>query len=196
MNELAAYGKNKDISDIYRWLNEFKRYDHSRSDLVKYESGKVFADSHNIWNRWKKNFCQLLNIHRFNDVRQIEMHTDEQLVTDPSVKMKHKPAVMNGRTTQRTLSSNRHLFKLGLTNSPIWERWLEEDESATHVVCEYEAVGYLRFRHICHYFMEPSDYNDGTISKVMNLIPSIGLIKEWVKRRNTIDLEGRSERFG
>jgi hypothetical protein len=39
-----------------------------------------FADSHNILNRWK-NYSQLLNV---SDVRQIEIHTAEPLVPDPS----------------------------------------------------------------------------------------------------------------
>jgi hypothetical protein len=39
-----------------------------------------------------------------------------------------------------------HLFKLGLTDDPICERCLEEDESATHILCDCEAIAYLRFR--------------------------------------------------
>jgi hypothetical protein len=38
-----------------------------------------------------------------------------------------------------------HLFKLGLTDDPICEKCLEEDESATHVLCDCEAVADLRF---------------------------------------------------
>jgi hypothetical protein len=33
-----------------------------------------------------------------------------------------------------------HLFKLGLTDDPICERCLKEDESATHILCDCEAV--------------------------------------------------------
>jgi hypothetical protein len=40
--------------------------------------------SHNILNRWKNYFSALLNVHRVSDVRQIEIHTDEPLVPDPS----------------------------------------------------------------------------------------------------------------
>jgi hypothetical protein len=39
-----------------------------------------------------------------------------------------------------------HLFKLGLTNYLISERCLEEDESATQVLCDCEAIAHLRFR--------------------------------------------------
>jgi hypothetical protein len=44
---------------------------------VKDEKGYLLADSHNILNRWKNYFSQLLNVHRVGDVRQIEIHTAE-----------------------------------------------------------------------------------------------------------------------
>jgi hypothetical protein len=46
---------------------------------VKDEKGDLLPDSHNILNRWKKNFSQLLNVHNVSDVRQIEVHTAEPL---------------------------------------------------------------------------------------------------------------------
>jgi hypothetical protein len=47
---------------------------------VKDENGDLLADSHNILNRWKNYFSQLLNVQSVSDVRQIEIHTAEQLV--------------------------------------------------------------------------------------------------------------------
>jgi hypothetical protein len=52
--------------------------------LVKDANGDVNADSHNILNRQKHYFCQLLNVHRINNVRQTETDTSEPLVTEPS----------------------------------------------------------------------------------------------------------------
>jgi hypothetical protein len=51
---------------------------------VKDETGDLFADSHNILNRWKNYFSQLLNVHKVSDVRQIEVHMAEPLVPGPS----------------------------------------------------------------------------------------------------------------
>jgi hypothetical protein len=51
---------------------------------VKDENGDLLADSHNISNRLKNSFCQLLNVHRISDVRQTEIHAAEPLVPDPS----------------------------------------------------------------------------------------------------------------
>jgi hypothetical protein len=51
---------------------------------VKDENGNLLANSHNILNRWKKYFSQLLNVHSNSDVRQIEIGTAEQSVPGPS----------------------------------------------------------------------------------------------------------------
>jgi hypothetical protein len=51
---------------------------------VKNENGDFLADSHNILNKQKNYYSQLLNIHRVSDVRQIGIYTAEPLVLDPS----------------------------------------------------------------------------------------------------------------
>jgi hypothetical protein len=45
-----------------------------RNNLVKDENGDLHADSHDISNRWKNYFSQLLNVKNVSDVRQIEVH--------------------------------------------------------------------------------------------------------------------------
>jgi hypothetical protein len=37
-------------------------------------------------------------------------------------------------------------------------------QSATHILCDCEAIAYLRFRHLGQFFMEPSDYYDAPIN--------------------------------
>jgi hypothetical protein len=52
--------------------------------LIKDENGDLLADSHNILNR-RKNYSQLLNVHRVSDVRQTDIiYTAESLVPEPS----------------------------------------------------------------------------------------------------------------
>jgi hypothetical protein len=43
--------KNKNIRDLYRGINYFKRGHRPRSNLAKDENGNLLADSHNILNR-------------------------------------------------------------------------------------------------------------------------------------------------
>jgi hypothetical protein len=47
-------------------------------------NGDLLADFHNNLLRWKNCFSQLLNVYRVSDVRQIEIHTPEPLLPDPS----------------------------------------------------------------------------------------------------------------
>jgi hypothetical protein len=84
INELAMNSKNKNIRDLYRGINEFKRGYQPRSNLVKDENGDLHADFNTIVNRWKSYFPQLFNVHNGSDVRQIEIHTAEPLVPGPS----------------------------------------------------------------------------------------------------------------
>jgi hypothetical protein len=84
INELERNDKNNNIRDLYRGINEFKKGYQPRSNMVKEENGDLFADSHSILNRWKNYFCQLLNAHGVNDVRQTEIHTAEPLLPEPS----------------------------------------------------------------------------------------------------------------
>jgi hypothetical protein len=70
-----------------------------------------------------------------------------------------------------------HLYKLGLTDDPTCDRCLQEDESATRILCDCDAIAYLKFRHLGQFFMEPSDYYDAPIFKVLHFIRSVGLMK-------------------
>jgi hypothetical protein len=70
-----------------------------------------------------------------------------------------------------------HLLKLRLTDDPTCLRCLEEVESATHILCDCEAIAYLRFRHLGQFFMEPSDYYDAPVNRVLHFMRSVRLIK-------------------
>jgi hypothetical protein len=70
-----------------------------------------------------------------------------------------------------------HLFKLGLSDSPTCERYQEKDETATHALCECEALAHWRLRHLGQYFMEPSDYFDAPTYKILRFIRSVGLLR-------------------
>jgi hypothetical protein len=84
LKEFSTNGKNKNIRDLYRGINEFKMGYQPRSNLVNYENSDFLADSHNIVNKCNNSFCQLLNAHNTSDIRQIEVHTAEPLVPGPS----------------------------------------------------------------------------------------------------------------
>jgi hypothetical protein len=63
-----------------------------------------------------------------------------------------------------------YLFKLRLADDLICERCLEEDESATHILCDCETIAHVRFHHLGQFFMEPRDYYDAAIGKSIHFI--------------------------
>jgi hypothetical protein len=62
-------------------------------------------------------------------------------------------------------------------DDPTCEGCLEEVESATYILCDCEAIAYLRFRHLGQFFIEPSDYYDAPINRDLHFIRSAELIK-------------------
>jgi hypothetical protein len=111
--------KNKNIRDLYRRINEFKRGYQPRSNLVKDEKGDLLADSHIILNRWKNYFSQLLNVPNVSDVRQIEVHMAEPFVTDPGhLEVEVAVAKLKSPSTKMQNSTTNNSFNAG-TDSVI-----------------------------------------------------------------------------
>jgi hypothetical protein len=84
INEFESNSKNKNIRDLYRGINEFKKGYQRRANLVKDNGGDLLVDPHNILNRWKTYFHQLSNVHGLCDIRQTEMHTAEPFIPEPT----------------------------------------------------------------------------------------------------------------
>jgi hypothetical protein len=85
INELETNNKNKNIRDLYRGINEFKKGYQPRINIIKDENGNLLADPQNTLNRWKIFFNQVLNVHVVHDVRQMVIHTAEPLVPEPGL---------------------------------------------------------------------------------------------------------------
>jgi hypothetical protein len=54
--ELATNSKSKEVRELYRGLNEYKRGYQLRNNLVKVKNGDPLADSYNMLNKWKNYF--------------------------------------------------------------------------------------------------------------------------------------------
>jgi hypothetical protein len=59
INELETNNKNKNIRDLYRGINEFKKGHQPKIDTIKDENGNMLADPLSVLNRWKHFFKQL-----------------------------------------------------------------------------------------------------------------------------------------
>jgi hypothetical protein len=85
INELETSNKNKNIRDLYRGINVFKKGYKPRINIIKDENCNLIADPQNILNWWKKFFNHVLNVHGVHNVRQMDIHTAEPLVPEPSL---------------------------------------------------------------------------------------------------------------
>jgi hypothetical protein len=84
INKLESNSKNKNIRDLYRGINEFKKGYQPRTNLVRDERGDLLSDPYTILNRWKNYFSQLLNVHGVGGIRQTEMCIAEPFMPELS----------------------------------------------------------------------------------------------------------------
>jgi hypothetical protein len=85
INEPETNNKNKNIGDLYRGINEFKKGYQPRINIIKDENSNLLADPQSVMSMWKNFFNQVLNVHGVHDVRQMDIHTAESLVPEPSL---------------------------------------------------------------------------------------------------------------
>jgi hypothetical protein len=64
INERDSNNKNRNIRDLYRGINEFKKGYQPRINIIKDENGNLI-DPQNVLNTWKNFFNQVLNVHGF-----------------------------------------------------------------------------------------------------------------------------------
>jgi len=56
IEDLWTNSKIKNIRDLYRGINDFKKDYQPRTNILKYEKGDLVADSHSILGRWMNHF--------------------------------------------------------------------------------------------------------------------------------------------
>ena len=84
IEELETNSNIKNIRDLYRGINYFKKGYQPRCDIVMYEKGYLVVESRSIVSRWTNYFSQLFNVHGVRDVGQVEIPTADPLVPEPS----------------------------------------------------------------------------------------------------------------
>jgi hypothetical protein len=83
--------------------------------------------------------------------------------------------IMTGLLTGHCHLKEHHL-KLRLVDSLVCDRCKQASETASHFLCECVALARLRFRQLGHHFLKPGDFADISITKLLNSVPSVGLL--------------------
>jgi len=69
IGDLEGNSTIKNIGDLYRGINDFRKGYQPRTNIVKDEKGDLITDSHSILARWRNHSYQLLIVHGVNDDR-------------------------------------------------------------------------------------------------------------------------------
>jgi len=78
--------------------------------------------------------------------------------------------LLTGHNTLR-----KHLYLLGLSNSPLC-RWCEAgEETSAHVLCECEALASHRHVYLGFFFLEPGDIKNLNLGATWNYSKATGL---------------------
>jgi hypothetical protein len=74
INEFETSNKKKNLRDLYRGTNKFKKMYQNLINIIKDENGNLVSDPRNVLNRWKNFFNRVLKVHEVHSVRQMDIH--------------------------------------------------------------------------------------------------------------------------
>jgi len=69
----------------------------------------------------------------------------------------------------------RHLYLMGLIESPLYTRCGAEEETSAHVLCECEALASLRYAYLGSFFLDPEDVRSLNLKALWNFSKRTGL---------------------
>jgi len=78
--------------------------------------------------------------------------------------------LLTGHNTLR-----RHLYLLGLLDSPLCRKCRVGEETSAHILCECEALASLRHVHLGSFFLEPEDIRSLGLGAIWNYSKVVGL---------------------
>ena len=64
VNKLEENSKNKNIREVCKGINEFKKGYQPRAYVIKKHDGTIVADTSSILSRWEQLFSNLLNVNQ------------------------------------------------------------------------------------------------------------------------------------
>jgi hypothetical protein len=77
--------ETKILRGLYRGINEFKKVSQPRINIIKVENFNLLADPQCVLNMYKNFLNKVLNVHGVHDIGQMDIHTAEPLVPEPSL---------------------------------------------------------------------------------------------------------------
>jgi len=69
----------------------------------------------------------------------------------------------------------RHLYLLGLLDSPLCKKCGVKKKTSVHILCECEALAALRHRYLGSFFLEPEDVKSISLGAIWSFSRAAGL---------------------
>ena len=85
VNKLEENSKNKNIREMYKGINEFKKGYQPRPFVIKKHDGAIVADITSILSRWEQFFNNLLNVAQSTRHEGSEVYTAVPDIPEPSL---------------------------------------------------------------------------------------------------------------
>ena len=79
--------------------------------------------------------------------------------------------LLTGHNTLR-----RHLHVMGLSNDPTCRKFVTEEETSVHILCECEALASFRHQYLGSFFLDPEDIRVLGVGAIWNFIKGTGLL--------------------
>ena len=130
---------------------------------------------------------RLLNKSEIIPILCLSVTTDTQrqaqeLISGPSLGAKAKFMSFN-RTQSRAVTGpltghnplTRHLYLLGLQDSPLCRKCRVMEETSAHILCECEILASLRHVHLGSFFLEPKDIQSISLGAIWSFSKASGL---------------------
>ena len=94
----------------------------------------------------------------------------QELILGPSLGTRVVTGLLMGYNTLR-----RHLYLLGLLDSPLCRKCGVREETSAHILCEYEALASFRHAYLRPFFLEPEDIRSLDLGAIWNYSKVTGL---------------------
>jgi hypothetical protein len=87
--------------------------------------------------------------------------TKARILSFNRIQSKVVTGLLTGHNTLR-----RHLYLMGLSDSPLCRRCGAEDETLAHILCECEVLASLRHAYLGSFFLEPEDIKNVSLGAI------------------------------
>ena len=98
-----------------------------------------------------------------------------ELISGPCPGTRIKLLSFNRNQSRFVTGLKRHLYLLGLLDSPLCRKCGVKEETSAHILCDCEDLALLRHRHLGSFLLEPEDVKSISLGTIWSFSRATGL---------------------